>query len=162
MTKTPADNQIAFAAPRGVPRRAFLGAGLVGLVAAAAGGLGFAGFSRRPQSTDFRFSRGTSFAPGEDARLNAHLASIAADPRLSVQIIGHSGTEGDGAANIAVSQDRADLVAGMAQSLGLTPDRVTAVTGVGGAAPLARPDGMGSREYERSLARVTITAHYLP
>ncbi|MEM9247710.1 MAG: OmpA family protein [Pseudomonadota bacterium] len=103
----------------------------------------------------FRFSRGTALATGEDARLRGVLADVLADARIAVTIVGHSGTQGDAAANLALSVERAEAVAAIAREMGVAAARLT-VTGVGGGDPLPRTDGQSDRAFEAALARVDV------
>ena len=141
---------------RTFPRRAFLAAGLSALFAGSATTLALLGGMSAVSGDTFRFSRGTSFANGEEARLRGLLASALADERLHVTIVGHTGSAGDDAANLELSNRRATFVAEMAVDMGITPERITA-RGIGGAAPLAQEDGETDRALQSRLARVEVT-----
>ena len=141
-----------------LPRRAVLGALLCGGVVAAAVGLAGLGAAGRPSVEAFRFSRGVAFAPGEALRLRAHLADVAAEPRLAVRITGHTGTRGSAEANLALSERRAAAALEIARAVGLPEERIRFAGGLGGTRPTPRPGGMGEREHERALARVEIAA----
>lgn len=125
---------------------------------AAAGAVGLAGLGwiSAPHSEAFQFSRGVSFASGEESRLRGFLSEALKDDRLRVAIVGHSGVSGDAAANLALSQQRADQVVAIATEMGVSADQITA-TGVGGAAPLAQQSGEAERAYQARLARVEVT-----
>lgn len=138
-----------------IPRRAFLAATLAAVSAGGAVALGLLGQADVPEGDSFRFSRGTSFTDGEEARLRGFLARAAQDDRMVVIITGHTGTQGDGAANIELSQSRADAAATLARTMGVADDNILA-SGAGGGAPLPKPDGMGDRAYQSSLARVDV------
>lgn len=142
-------------APR-PPRRLFLASALAALTAGSVAALVALGAVDQPQTETFQFARGTSFANGEEARLRALLAHAATDARIAVTVIGHSGTQGDSAANVALSEARAVLVAEMADAMGIDDTRLSA-TGIGGASPLPKPDGTSDRAFEASLARVDVT-----
>jgi outer membrane protein OmpA-like peptidoglycan-associated protein len=144
-----------------LPRRALLGAGLAAVTVAAAVALGLAGAVSVPEAQDFRFSRGTTFAQGEEPRLRAHLARLAAEERADVLIVGHTGTQGDETANQILSNDRAAAALRIALDVGLPASRVHA-TGVAGGAPLPKADGQGDRDWQSSLARVTVHAQVRP
>ena len=135
---------------------------MAGGLVAFASGLGLIGFGEAPQSADFRFSRGVDFAPGEDANAMGLIARYVPRSDIGFHITGHTGTTGDGAANLALSQTRADLTRDMMLSQGVTAERILSTTGVGGGSPLARQTDQTDREYQRSLSRVTITAVRLP
>ncbi len=138
------------------PRRAFLAAGLSALFAGGAVGLAILGGQSAIAAEEFQFSRGLTFANGDRDRLLAMLAQALRDDRIHVTILGHTGTTGDADANVKLSEDRAELVAGMAQSLGVTSGRVTA-RGVGGADPLAKLDDESERAFQSRLARVEVS-----
>ncbi|MEL6208706.1 MAG: OmpA family protein [Pseudomonadota bacterium] len=142
-------------APR-PPRRLFLASALAALTAGGVAALVALGAVDQPRTETFQFARGTSFANGEEARLRALLAEAATDARIAVTVIGHSGTQGDNAANVALSEARAVLVAEMADAMGIDDTRLNA-TGIGGASPLPKPDGTSDRAFEASLARVDVT-----
>jgi outer membrane protein OmpA-like peptidoglycan-associated protein len=144
------------AAAPAVPRRAVIGAGLVALAIGLAAWAGLSGAALAPASTDYQFSRGTQLATGEEARMKADIARAAADDRLHLRVIGHSGTEGDAAANMRLSEDRAEAARGIALAAGLPASRIDWVGGVGGGDPLPRGDDMGDRAYQSGLARVTL------
>ncbi|MEM6477775.1 MAG: OmpA family protein [Pseudomonadota bacterium] len=137
------------------PRRVFVAAALSAACAGGAAGLAGLGVLSAPQSAEFQFSRGTSFASGEEARLRALLAEALADERLNVTIIGHTGDAGDPQANLALSDERAALALEIAQSMGISAAQLSA-QGVGGGAPLARLEGESERAHQIRLARVTV------
>ena len=140
----------------GLPRRVFLAAGLSAVTAAAGGGLYMLGAAMAPAGAVFQFTRGTGFAEGEELRLRGFLAEAAKDTRTIVVITGHTGDQGDAEANLALSTDRAERAATIAREIGVGEDQLR-VSGVGGAAPLGREDGMSDRAYQALLARVEIT-----
>lgn len=146
----------------GLPRRFFLGAALSGISVASATALGIVGAGQQPTSESFRFSRGTSFAPDEESRMRTFLAGIAANDRLGLRITGHTGTAGDADANLALSVSRAQAAATAVAALGIPDSRLVFVGGLGGTAPRAKRADEGDREFERSLARVTIETVRLP
>lgn len=137
------------------PRRTFIAAILSAAVAGGAVTLAQMGGLTGVDAATFQFSRGAAWASGEEARLKGFLAPALADERISVAIVGHSGTQGDEAANLELSQTRADAAAALAQSIGLASHQITA-TAVGGGAPLAQQDGEGARAYQTRLARVDV------
>lgn len=140
----------------GVPRRLFVAAALAALGAGGATALGVFGALGAPETEAFGFSRANTFATGEETRLRGHLSRALEDDRLGVVIVGHSGTLGDDAANLALSEERAAAVRALAVGMGIAPGRIAA-TGVGGGAPLAREPGQSDRAHEASLARVEVT-----
>ena len=108
------------------------------------------------------FSRGTGFAAGEEARLKARFSQLAADDRIVIRITGHSGTQGDEAANLKLSEERAETARQVALDAGFPPRRIDWAGGVGGGDPLPREDGTGDRAYQSSLARVTLSWQVRP
>lgn len=143
-----------------LPRRAFLAAGLSAITAAAAVALVTWGALDAPQTETFTFSRGVNLVSGEDMRLRAHLIQAVADDRLRVIITGHTGSAGDPAANLELSEDRARLVADIARELGIADSHITSA-GLGGGAPLPRQTSQSDRAYQGTLARVDVTFHVL-
>ena len=150
------------AKPMAVPGRVYFGALVVGVAIAGLVALGVLGADEAPKTTDFRFTRGLELAPGEDARLRGALTALAAQPDRLVRITGHTGQQGDAAANLDLSNERAAFVASIAQAMGLPSDRILSVAGVGGGDPLPKPNGTTEREWERSLSRVTVTDQAAP
>lgn len=146
----------------GVPRRAVIGAVLVAAALGGAAALGIAGAALSPAHDDFLFSRGTSFATGEEARLKARISELAADDRITLRITGHSGTQGDEAANLALSEDRAEAARAVALSAGLPVRRIDWSGGVGGGDPLPRESDVTDRAFQSSLARVTLSWQIRP
>ncbi|MDJ1006405.1 MAG: OmpA family protein [Paracoccaceae bacterium] len=138
------------------PRRIFVAGLLAALLAGGTTALVSFGAVTAPDTETFRFSRGTVLAAGEEARLRGALAAAVADDRITVTVTGHSGTLGEAAANLALSEDRAERVRTIALDMGLAADRITA-SGVGGGAPLPREAGQSERAHEASLARVEVT-----
>ena len=139
-----------------LPRRAFLAATLSAITVGAAGALAWIGGLGAPQTESYRFSRGTNLAEGELARMRGHLARAVQDTRFDVVIVGHTGDQGDGAANLALSTERAEVAAAEARQLGLEDSRLT-IIGAGGGSPMARGPDQSERAYQASLARVEIT-----
>lgn len=138
-----------------LPRRAFVAAGLSAVLAGSAVSLAIFGGMSKVRASSFQFSRGTSLATGEEARLRGLLAQALADERIHVTVLGHTGDAGDPAANLALSDERAAVVHAMALAAGIEPDRIT-LKGVGGAAPLPQVDGESDRAYQSRLARVEV------
>lgn len=139
-----------------VPLRAIFAIVASAAVAAMIAGLGLVGAVTVPDDEVFRFTRGTQFAAGEEARLRGHLAKAAKDERIAVIITGHTGTQGDEGANIALSEDRANVAAALAEEMGVTADNIHA-GGAGGGSPLPKQDGMSDRAHQSTLARVEVT-----
>ncbi|MEM6941005.1 MAG: OmpA family protein [Pseudomonadota bacterium] len=158
--KTPAPALPAAAAPL-LPRRALFAAALSAVTAALAAWLLWVGFLGAPTTETFQFSRGTSFSQGEDARLAGFLTRAAQDPSLQVIVIGHTGEQGDVAANLELSEARAAQVVEMAEGMGISADRLFA-SGVAGSAPLRRPEDVSDRAFQSSLARVDVSLRAAP
>lgn len=109
-----------------------------------------------PAAESFQFARSTAFVAGEETRLKGFLTTALKDDRIDVVILGHSGTLGDGAANLELSEARAAAALALAEDLGIATSRLTA-RGVGGGAPLVQEDGEGDRAYQSRLSRVEVT-----
>ena len=140
----------------GVPRRAVLGTILGTLVMGAMVGLGKIGAIDTPETEHFRFTRGTSFAMGEEQRLRGYINQTAAEDRIVYRITGHTGTMGDEQANQDLSDDRAKVTRAILISLGVPPSRIVWAGGVGGGNPLNRNVDENERAFESRLARVEI------
>lgn len=143
--------------PVALPRRFILGALTTAAAVGGAAALGLVGFGAAPSSADFQFTRGISFASGEEARLKAYIATYAAQEDIAFRIVGHSGTSGADEANLELSQQRAELAETLALEQAIAPSRIVAVTGVGGGDQLSRNNDETDREYQSRLSRVTIT-----
>ncbi|MDA9207834.1 OmpA family protein [Octadecabacter sp.] len=104
----------------------------------------------------FQFSRGSSFAASEENRLRGLLSQALPDERIHITIVAHTGNSGDASANLALSEDRAELVYTIATNLGIDAYRITA-RGVGGSAPLPKSEGESDRAYQSRLARVEVS-----
>lgn len=139
-----------------LPRRAFFAAGLSAALAFTCVSLAMIGGLSRTKGDSFQFTRGLSFASGEEARLRGLLAEALPDDRIHVTILGHTGDVGDASANLSLSEDRADLAKTLAEEMAISGNRISA-RGVGGAAPLPRLDGETARAYQSRLARVEVT-----
>lgn len=137
------------------PRRLFLAAGLAAVAAGGAVALGLLGQVTAPESDSFRFARGTSFAGGEEDRLRGYLRAAVVDDRIVVMILGHSGSSGNAAANLDLSEERATAARAIALDLGIEAGRIT-MSAMGGGAPLAREEGESDRAWQARLARVEI------
>ncbi len=137
------------------PRRAFVAAVLSGVTAASAIGLGIFGGLSTPDSQNFSFSRGVTWAAQDGERLRGFLAKALVDDRIHVTVFGHTGSAGDPAANLDLSERRAEMARAVAQDLGITADRMT-VQGLGGGSPLPKTDGESERAYQSRLARVEV------
>ncbi|MEM9043734.1 MAG: OmpA family protein [Pseudomonadota bacterium] len=133
-----------------------IGSVIAGLIIGSASWAGWLGSLQAPDKTSFRFSRGTTLAPGEEGRLRGLLATIAAEERIILRVIGHTGTQGDREANQALSLQRAQVVGSIVAAMSIDPDRIVFVGGLGGDAPLPKQEDESEREYQRRLARVEV------
>lgn len=131
--------------------------GVALLVAAGVAWLAFTGQGElnRPQRLTLAFERGTLLPGAEQARLRVVQAAMRENPAYGAVIKGHSGTLGDPAANLALSEQRASAVARALADLGIDPERLTAI-GVGGEEPLPRRDGEGDLSYQKRLGRADV------
>lgn len=159
---TPTQTRPSGPSAPGLPRRAVIGAFLVAAALGGAAALGISGAALHPRSDDFLFGRGTSFSSGEEARLKARLADLAADDRIVIRIIGHSGTQGEEAANLALSEQRAEAARAVAQAAGFPQRRIDWVGGVGGGDPLVQDADESDRAWQARLARVTLAWQVRP
>ncbi|MEM9708733.1 MAG: OmpA family protein [Pseudomonadota bacterium] len=139
-----------------LPRRVFIAGLTAALVAGGATALATLGGLTTATTESFRFSRGVSLANGEETRLRGFLATATEDDRIAVVILGHTGTQGEATANIALSEERAETIRAIAQSLGIDAGRIS-TGGAGGGTPLPREDGQTARAHETSLARADVT-----
>lgn len=139
-----------------LPRRVFLAATLSAVCAGGGAALAVLGGASNVETGSFQFTRGVSFAFGEEERLRGVLGRALKDERVHVTILGHTGSAGDPAANLVLSEQRAAIAEALARDLGIAPDRMTA-RGLGGASPLPKEDGEGDRAYQSRLARVDVS-----
>lgn len=139
----------------GIPRRVFVAAALAALTAGGAATLVTLGAATAPEKATFRFARGTALAPGEAERLRGLLSRALEDDRIAVRIIGHTGTQGDPAANLVLSEARASSLRDIAMGMNIDAARVDA-TGVGGGAPLPKPAEESARAHEAALSRADV------
>ncbi len=139
-----------------LPRRVFFAAGCSAILAAAAVSLSTLGGFSNPERDVFQFTRGTTFAAGEQARLRSFLTAALPDDRMHVTILGHTGDAGDGAANFELSETRANEVKRIAEGMGIAAARMT-VQGLGGTSALPQQDGESARAYQSRLARVEVS-----
>lgn len=126
------------------------GLGLLLLVLA----LGFVGYSglNRVFAYSESFTLATGAAAGPDIE---RIAERAVFNNARVEVLGHTGTLGDAAANTTLSQERADEIARQLKAV-LPADWPISSLGVGAAQPLEREADESDRAYQRRLARVEI------
>lgn len=141
-----------------LPRRYLLGAALASIAVAGSLALDIVGRSARIEPLMLQFTRGTTLAAGEAVKVSAFVGSLIAEPRIQFHVQGHTGDVGDADANLALSQQRADLAAKLLQDAGVDPAQIAAVQGIGGTNPLPELGDESTREHQRRMARVTITA----
>lgn len=139
-----------------LPRRSFVVAGLSAVLAGSIVALSVLGNLSEIDKETFGFSRGTSFATGDEQRLRAFLARALQDDRIDVVILGHSGTAGETSANMKLSEARAEMTRTIALEFGVSPAQVSS-TGLGGFAPLDKLDGESERAFQARLARVEVS-----
>ena len=145
-----------------MPVRAILGAVLAGIVVAALVALDILGAASAPDTQTFRFTRNTTFAPGEEMRLRGFLTEVAENPELLIRITGHTGLQGAEDANTALSEARAQAAEQIAEEIGIPAARILSVEGVGGGRPTPRDQSQAEREWERAQSRVTVSAQVRP
>jgi len=79
------------------------------------------------------------------------LVQVAADcPAAHIDIKGHTDSTGNEAANVQLSQARADAVAAYLTAAGISPERITA-SGVGSAEPLVKDNSSRARQLNRRI-----------
>lgn len=139
------------------PLRYVLGAVLAALAVAGALALDVVGRSARIEPLTLQFTRGTTLAAGEAVKISAFAGDLIAEPRILFHVQGHTGDVGDADANLDLSRQRAELAAKLLEDAGVDPGQIAAVSGVGGARPLAELEDESAREHQRRMARVTIT-----
>lgn len=145
-----------------LPFRSYVGVFLAAAVVAIATLFANLGAIGAPKADDFHFSRGVSFAPGEENRLKGYISAIAADDRIVIRITGHTGTKGDAAANTDLSDKRAMVTENIILDMGIASGRIQWAGGIGSGNPLPRDQDVNERTWERTLARVTIDTKVAP
>jgi outer membrane protein OmpA-like peptidoglycan-associated protein len=138
--------------------RFLLGAALTATAIAMALYLDIIGSTMKAEPMVVNFSRGTSLSDGERERLIVFANKHLNQERLVFNVIGHSGQRGDTTANLALSQQRAKLVADELHTAGLIKDRIQLVEGVGSADPLLPNPDLSDNALQRAMARVVITS----
>lgn len=107
-----------------------------------------------------RFSRGgVQLAPGQGENLKTLIADIqklamlvpAAGRAFRIELIGHTDTEGDDTANLALSRQRADKILSLLSSKQLPANSLTAV-GVGSMQPVRSETSETDKEFNRSVS----------
>jgi OOP family OmpA-OmpF porin len=107
-----------------------------------------------------RFIRGGSqLAPGQNENLKALIADVqqlatlapTVGRTLRIELIGHTDTEGDDAANLALSRQRADKILFMLNSKRLPANSLTAA-GVGSLQPVRSETSEADKEFNRSVS----------
>jgi outer membrane protein OmpA-like peptidoglycan-associated protein len=101
---------------------------------------------------------GLSFAPGEttlgpqaEPLLDKIVTAVAAFPGARIVVEGHTDSQGASAANMSLSEKRAETVRGvLLERAGLVPAQVTAV-GRGSTRPVAAEDSEGGRALNRRI-----------
>lgn len=115
---------------------------------------------QRIEQQVIRFARGGSqLAPGQTENLKALIADAqklaamapAAGRALRIELIGHTDTEGEDSANMALSRQRADKILFMLTSKQLPANSLTAV-GVGTMQPVRVETSEADKEFNRSVS----------
>lgn len=115
---------------------------------------------QRIEQQVIRFVSGNAqIAPGQNEALRALVADIqklaelapAAGRTFRIELIGHTDTEGDDAANLALSRQRADKVLTMLSSQKLPPNALVAV-GVGTMQPVRAETSEADKQFNRSVS----------
>lgn len=106
------------------------------------------------------FSRGAAVSADAQATLDGVAGLLKRNDRLYAEIVGHTGTRGDTAANQALSVKRAEVVKSALTDRGVETARMEA-SGVGGIEPLPRGRDETDRTYQKRLSRVEINVKRL-
>ena len=101
--------------------------------------------------TDLRFKpgQGTLPSPVPDG-LKRMAAFLEQNPRIQVQVEGHTDSKGDAKANLSLSTQRAESVKAALAALGIAAERITA-TGKGEAQPIAENQSADGRTRNRRV-----------
>ncbi|MBM2575167.1 OmpA family protein [Jannaschia sp. Os4] len=103
---------------------------------------------------DVTFGTGSTELPGDYASLAELADYMAADPAVTVALVGHTDAEGGPEGNLAISKRRAEAARRLLiERHGVAADRVEAY-GVGYFAPLARNDSAEARAANRRVEAV--------
>ncbi|GAB5387342.1 MAG: hypothetical protein Alpg2KO_03100 [Alphaproteobacteria bacterium] len=107
------------------------------------------------QTIEVPFARGSSLTDAGKNAVAEAAQALRADDGLGAVIEGHTGTNGDAAANLALSEQRAETVADELRGLGIASDRIQ-TTGLGGGSPLPRDADESERNWQSRNSRVEI------
>ena len=133
---------------------------LGGVLAASAMGAAFAldylGPVPRPDPIEVKFTRGVTLAPDEERRLSAFVAQYITEPKLLFHVTGYTSNRGDVDANLTLSQERADQVAGILSRNGIEDTRILAAEGLGPANPPEIEPGESDTAHRRRMARALV------
>lgn len=103
--------------------------------------------------TNVRFKTGSSTITDESMTQLKNMVAIAkAFPSAQFKLGGYTDNTGNAAANVALSQKRADAVAGMLQKLGAAAASITGAKGYGPEWPIAKNDTPEGRAQNRRVA----------
>ncbi|MEM7189207.1 MAG: OmpA family protein [Pseudomonadota bacterium] len=141
-----------------IQRRYLVGALISAVAIGGALALDWIGPADPPEPLVLQFTRGTTLASGEDARLAAFAGRHVGEPLLAFHVVGHTGDRGDADANLTLSQDRADAVAAALLAAGVPEDRILSAAGVGSADPLVADQDESDSGLQRRMARAVVTA----
>jgi len=140
-----------------VKSRYLIGAALTAAALGISIYLDLIGPTEKPDPLVLNFSRGTTLAAGEHERLLVFTNNQAVEDRLIFNVLGHTGERGDANANLALSKQRAQMVANELKAAGVSEDRIMSVDGVGSADPLPADPDIADSALQRSMARVVVT-----
>ena len=140
-----------------IKSRYFAGSSLTAFAIAAAIYLDIIGSTEKPEPLVVNFSRSTTLSNGERERLIVFSNKYSTEERLMFNVLGHTGERGDTEANLALSQQRAEVVAQLLESAGVENKRILSVEGVGSADPLPANPDLSDSALQRSMSRVVIT-----
>jgi hypothetical protein len=89
------------------------------------------------------------------SQVAAIVSTLAEHPTLGVVITGHTGRAGDAEANQQLSQNRADVIAGMLIKRGIPQSRIISL-GAAGSLPPTRKNTESDASFNRRLPRTVI------
>ena len=105
------------------------------------------------------FPRGIALTAQAEKALTEAARELLDNSDLVVRIEAHTGTRGDGQANLELSEQRATLVRDQLVQLGVAPERIE-MDAFGGDRPLQRGSQETDRAYQLRLSRAEIIIGY--
>ena len=113
------------------------------------------GEAQQPSTYRVGFNGGVDMAEGALPEIDRAIEDALVRDQARVVISGHTGTRGDTAANQALSEKRAEAVAGKMREGGVDEERITTL-GKAGSEPLEQRPDESERAFQRRLPRAEI------